>query len=74
MILLQENDLINKDNYDEVYDLLEILCDGDVNILIKDGKRINLTEQLKEKSLKRLEELGEMKVIEKYKARKYNLI
>lgn len=74
MILLWENDLINKDNYDEVYDLLEILCDGDVNILIKDGKRINLTEQLKEKSLKRLEELGEMKVIEKYKARKYNLI
>lgn len=74
MILLWENDLINKDNYDEVYDLLEILCDGDVNILIKDGKRINLTEQLKEKSLKRLEELGEMKVIEKYKARKYILI
>ena len=54
MILLWENDLINKDNYDEVYDLLEILCDGDVNVLIKDGKRINLTEQLKEKSLKRL--------------------
>jgi hypothetical protein len=74
MILLWENDLINKDNYDEVYDLLEILCDGDVNVLIKDGKRINLTEQLKEKSLKRLEELGEMKVIEKYKARKYILI
>ena len=43
-------------------------------VLIKDGKEINLSKIEKEKALKRLEELGEIKVVENFKAGKYKPI
>ena len=71
MILFWENDLINKNNYDEVYELLDFIFNDIEIVSIKDGKEINLSKIEKEKALKRIEELGEIKVVENYKAGKY---
>lgn len=71
MILFWENDLINKNNYDEVYKLLDFIFNDIEIVSIKDGKEINLSKIEKEKALKRIEELGEIKVVENFKARKY---
>lgn len=64
-------DLINKNNYDEVNKLLDFIFNDIETVLIKDGKEINLSQIENEKALKRIEELGEVKVVENYKARKY---
>jgi ATP synthase F0, B subunit len=64
-------DLINKKNYDEVNKLLDFIFNDIETVLIKDGKEINLSKIENEKALKRIEELGEVKVVENYKARKY---
>ena len=69
MILFWENDLINKNNYDEVYKLLDFIFNDIEIVSIKDGKEINLSKIEKEKALKRIEELGEIK--ENFKAGKY---
>lgn len=71
MILFWENDLINKNNYDEVYKLLDFIFNDIEIVSIKDGKEINLSKIEKEKALKRIEELGEIKVVENYRAGKY---
>ena len=71
MILFWENDLINKNNYDEVYELLDFIFNDIEIVSIKDGKEINLSKIEKEKALKRIEELGERKVVENFKAGKY---
>ncbi|ATV67412.1 hypothetical protein [Fusobacterium pseudoperiodonticum] len=71
MILFWENDLINKNNYDEVYKLLDFIFNDIEIVSIKDGKEINLSKIEKEKALKRIEELDEIKVVENYKAGKY---
>ncbi|ATV57960.1 hypothetical protein CTN00_01585 [Fusobacterium pseudoperiodonticum] len=71
MILFWENDLINKNNYDEVYKLLDFIFNDIEIVSIKDGKEINLSKIEKEKALKKIEELGEIKVVENYKAGKY---
>ena len=71
MILFWENDLINTNNYDEVYKLLDFIFNDIEIVSIKDGKEINLSKIEKEKALKRIEELGEIKVVENYKAGKY---
>ena len=67
-------DLINKNNYDEVNKLLDFIFNDIETVLIKDGKEINLSKIEKEKALKRLEELGEIKVVENFKAGKYKPI
>ena len=64
-------DLINKNNYDEVNKLLDFIFNDIETVLIKDGKEINLSQIENEKALKRIEELGEIKVVENYKAGKY---
>ena len=64
-------DLINKKNYDEVNKLLDFIFNDIETVLIKDGKEINLSKIEKEKALKRIEELSEIKVVENYKAGKY---
>ena len=71
MILFWENDLINKNNYNEVYELLDFIFSDIEFVSTKDGKEINLSKIEKEKALKRIEELGEIKVVENYKAGKY---
>ena len=71
MILFWENDLINKNNYDEVYKLLDFIFNDIEIVSTKDGKEINLSKIEKEKALKRIEELGEIKVVENYRAGKY---
>ena len=71
MILFWENDLINKNNYDEVYELLDFIFNDIEIVSIKDDKEINLSKIEKEKALKRIEELGEIKVVENFKAGKY---
>ena len=71
MILFWENDLIDKNNHDEVYKLLDFIFNDIEIVSIKDGKEINLSKIEKEKALKRIEELGEIKVIENYRAGKY---
>lgn len=68
------NDLIDQKNYDEVYKLLDFIFSDIETVSIKDGKEINLSDIEKEKALKRIEELGETKVIEKYRAGKYRQI
>ena len=67
-------DLINKNNYDEVNKLLDFIFNDIETVLIKDGKEINLSQIENEKALKRIEELGEVKVVENYKAGKYKPI
>ena len=67
-------DLINKNNYDEVNKLLDFIFNDIETVLIKDGKEINLSKIEKEKALKRIEEIGEIKVVENYKAGKYKPI
>ena len=67
-------DLINKKNYDEVNKLLDFIFNDIETVLIKDGKEINLSKIEKEKALKRIEEIGEIKVVENYKAGKYKPI
>ena len=64
-------DLINKNNYGEVNKLLDFIFNDIETVLIKDGKEINLSKIENEKALKRIEELGEVKVVENYKAGKY---
>ena len=64
-------DLINKNNYDEVNKLLDFIFNDIEIVSTKDGKEINLSKIEKEKALKRIEELGEIKVVENYKAGKY---
>ena len=64
-------DLINKNNYDEVNKLLDFIFNDIEIVSTKDGKEINLSKIEKEKALKRIEELGEVKVVENYKAGKY---
>lgn len=71
MILFWENDLINKNNYDEVYELLDFIFSDIEFVSTKDGKEINSSKIEKEKALKKIEELGEIKVVENYKAGKY---
>ena len=71
MILFWENDLINKNNYDEVYELLDFIFSDIEFVSTKDGKEINSSKIEKEKALKRIEELGEIKVVENFKAGKY---
>lgn len=71
MILFWENDLIEENNYDEVYKLLNFIFNDIETVSIKDGKEINLSKIEKEKALKRIEELGEIKVVENFKAGKY---
>ena len=46
-------DLINKNNYDEVNKLLDFIFNDIETVLIKDGKEINLSKIEKEKALKR---------------------
>ena len=67
-------DLINKNNYDEVNKLLDFIFNDIETVLIKDGKEINLSQIENEKALKRIEELGEVKVVENYRAGKYKPI
>ena len=67
-------DLINKKNYDEVNKLLDFIFNDIETVLIKDGKEINLSQIENEKALKRIEELGEVKVVENYRAGKYKPI
>ena len=67
-------DLINKKNYDEVNKLLDFIFNDIETVLIKDGKEINLSKIEKEKALKKIEEIGEIKVVENYKAGKYKPI
>ena len=67
-------DLINKNNYDEVNKLLDFIFNDIEIVSTKDGKEINLSKIEKEKALKRIEELGEIKVVENYKAGKYKPI
>ena len=64
-------DLINKNNYDEVNKLLDFIFNDIEIVSTKDGKEINLSKIENEKALKRIEELGEVKVVENYKAGKY---
>ena len=64
-------DLINKKNYYEVNKLLDFIFNDIEIVSTKDGKEINLLKIEKEKALKRIEELGEIKVVENYKAGKY---
>lgn len=64
-------DLIDPKNYDEVYKLLDFIFNDIEIVSIKDGKEINLSKIEKEKALKRIEELGEIKVVENYRAGKY---
>ena len=71
MILFWVNDLIDKNNYDEVCKLLDFIFSDVEFVLIKDGKEINSSKIEKEKALKRIEELGEIKVVENFKAGKY---
>ena len=67
-------DLIDPKNYDEVYKLLDFIFNDIETVSIKDGKEINLSEIESEKALKRIEELGEIKVVENYRAGKYRQI
>lgn len=67
-------DLINPKNYDEVYKLLDFIFNDIEIVSIKDGKEINLSKIENEKALKRIEELGEIKVVENYRAGKYRQI
>ena len=71
MILFWANDLIDKNNHDEVYKLLDFIFSDFEFVLVKDGKEINSSKIEKEKALKRIEELGEIKVVENFKAGKY---
>ena len=64
-------DLIDQKNYDEVYKLLDFIFNDNKTVSIKDGKEINLSEIENEKALKKIEELGEIKVVENYRAGKY---
>ena len=65
MILLLPEDLIDEKNYDEI---LDSVCIG-INIHYTDenGNKTSLKEVSRNKLLKRLEELGETKVLENYK-------
>ena len=65
-------DLIDPKNYDEVYKLLDFIFNDIETVSIKDGKEINLSEIENEKALKKIEELGEIKVVENYRAGKYH--
>ena len=65
-------DLIDQKNYDEVYKLLDFIFNDIETVSIKDGKEINLSEIENEKALKKIEELGEIKVVENYRAGKYH--
>jgi ATP synthase F0, B subunit len=67
-------DLIDPKNYDEVYKLLDFIFNDIETVSIKDGKEINLSEIENEKALKKIEELGEIKVVENYRAGKYRQI
>ena len=67
-------DLIDPKNYDEVYKLLDFIFNDIETVSIKDGKEINLSKIENEKALKRIEELGEIKVAENYRAGKYRQI
>ncbi|EUB33215.1 MULTISPECIES: hypothetical protein [Fusobacterium] len=67
-------DLIDPKNYDEVYKLLDFIFNDIETVSIKDGKEINLSKIENEKALKRIEELGEIKVVENYRAGKYRQI
>ena len=67
-------DLINKKNYYEVNKLLDFIFNDIEIVSTKDGKEINLSKIEKEKALKRIEEIGEIKVVENYKAGKYKPI
>ena len=64
-------DLIDKKNYDEVNKLLDFIFSDIEFVSTKDRKEINLSKIEKEKALKRIEELGEIKVVENYRAGKY---
>lgn len=67
-------DLIDPKNYDEVYKLLDFIFNDIETVSIKDGKEINLSKIENEKALKRIEELGEIKIVENYRAGKYRQI
>ena len=67
-------DLIDPKNYDEVCKLLDFIFNDIETVSIKDGKEINLSKIENEKALKRIEELGEIKVVENYRAGKYRQI
>ena len=51
-------DLINKNNYDEVNKLLDFIFNDIETVLIKDGKEINLSQIENEKALKKIIKLG----------------
>nr|DAP62735.1 MAG TPA: hypothetical protein [Caudoviricetes sp.] len=75
MILLLPDDLINSKNYDEVYKLIDSSCLGiNFQTIDDNGNKIKIKELKKREALKKLEELGETKVLEKYKAGKYRQI
>lgn len=65
------DDLIDPKNYEEVNKLLDFIFNDIETVSIKDEKKINLSEIENEKALKRIEELGETKVVENYRAGKY---
>ena len=67
-------DLIDSKNYNEVYKLLDFIFNDIETASIKDGKEINLSKIENEKALKRIEELGEIKVVKNYRAGKYRQI
>ena len=72
MILLLPDDLINSKNYDEVYKLIDSSCLGiNFQTIDDNGNKLKIKELKKREALKKLEELGETKVLEKYKAGKY---
>ena len=50
MILFWGNDLIDKNNYDEVYKLLDFIFSDVGFVLVKDGKEINSSKIEKEKA------------------------
>ena len=65
-------DLIDPKNYNEVYKLLDFIFNDIETVSIKDGKEINLSKIENEKALKRMEELGEIKVVVNYRDGKFS--
>lgn len=72
MTLLLPEDLIDEKNYNKVYDLIDSANIG-INFTVVDenGNKTGIKEVKKREALKVLEELGEIKVLEKFKAGKY---
>ena len=70
MILLLPEDLIDKNNFKKVYDLIDSICLGiNFPVIDENGNKIGIKELKRREALKDLKELGETKVLENYKKR-----